>query len=102
MKELIPGEDDQSVYEIFVLLTQSGNCWRARNTLAKAEYHCCVAESLAEKKARGRQPPDSFCCRAAPTCVLEASVTSNTSTDGEGCVRDTAEVRVDLALSKAS
>ena len=25
LKELIPGEDDQSVYEIFVLLTQSGN-----------------------------------------------------------------------------
>ena len=25
VRELIPGEDDQSVYEIFVLLTQSGN-----------------------------------------------------------------------------
>ena len=25
VRELIPGEDDQSVYEIFFLLTQSGN-----------------------------------------------------------------------------
>ena len=54
------------------------------------------------KKARGRQPPDSFCCIAAPTCVLEASVMSHTLADGEGCVRDMAEERVDLALSKAS
>ena len=59
-----------------------------------------MAESLAEKKARGGQPPDSFCCRAAPMCVLEASVTSDTSADGKGCVRDTAEERADLALSK--
>ena len=73
-----------------------------RSSLSKAEYLCCVAESLAEKKARGRQPPDSFCCRAAPTCVLEASVTSDTSADGEGCVRDKVEERADLALSKAS
>ena len=61
-----------------------------------------MAESLAEKKARGHQPPDSFCWRAAPTCVLEASVTSNTSADGEKCVKDTAEERADLALTKAS
>ena len=61
-----------------------------------------MAESLAEKKARGRQPPDSFCCRAAPMCVLEASVTSDTSADGEGCVSDTADERADLALSKVS
>ena len=29
-------------------------------------------------------------------------MTSDTSADGEGCVRDTADDRVDLALSKAS
>ena len=54
-----------------------------------------MAESLTEKKARGCQLPDSFCCRAAPMCLLETSVRNDTSADGEGCVRDTVELRAD-------
>ena len=37
MRELIPGEDDQSVYEIFFLLTQSGN-GRDQGTLLGVLY----------------------------------------------------------------
>ena len=36
-------------------------------------------------------------------CVaLEASLTSDTLANGEGCVRETAEERADLALTKES
>ena len=86
IRELIPGDNNQSVCESFAPITQNRNGGEPetppRSSLFKAEYLGCVAEGLAEKKARGHQPPDSFCCRAAPTCVLEASVTSDTSADG--------------------
>ena len=69
------------------------------NSLSKAEYHCWVAESLAEKKARGHSLVFSLCCRTAPMCEAEASVTRDTSADREGWVSGMVEERADLAFS---
>ena len=96
MRELIPGEDDQSVYEIFFLLTQSGN-GREQGTLLGVLYQRRSPSVVWRRAWQRRKLGGAFCCRAAPTCVLEASVTSDTSGDGEGCVRDTADDRADLA-----
>ena len=43
--------------------------------------------SFLEKKARGRQPPFSNCCRTPPTCESEASVTREMVALGAGCER---------------
>ena len=50
VRELIPGGDDPSVYEIFFLLTQSGN-GREQGTLLGVLYRrrSTSVESLAEK-----------------------------------------------------
>ena len=58
-----------------------------------------MAESLAEKKARGRQPPNSHAVELL--IEVEASVTMDTLEDREGYVMETTEARTDLALSKA-
>ena len=54
-----------------------------------------------EKKARGHLLFHSRCCRTVPTCEVEASATRDIAADRAGWVSETAEARVDLALSKA-
>ena len=83
MRELIPGEDDQSVYLIFFLLTQSGNGGE-QGTLLGVLYRR-RSTSVVWRRAWQRR-----------------KIGGDTSADGEGCVRDTADDRADLALSKAS
>jgi hypothetical protein len=65
------------------------------------EYFASVAVSFLEKKARGRQPPFSYCCRTPPTCESEASVTREMEAMAAGCERLVALRRATLAASKA-
>jgi hypothetical protein len=58
----------------------------AHNSLSKALYFVWAALSFLEKKPRGSQAAvlDCRCCKAAPTCVEEASTIRPNSAEGEG------------------
>ena len=72
------------------------------SSLSKVEYFTSVAVSFLEKKARGRQPPFSNCCRTPPTCESEASVTREMMALGAGWERLVALARAILAASNAA
>ena len=95
MRELIPGEDDQSVYEIFFLLTQSGNGGEQGVLYRRRSTSVVWRRAWQRRKLGGANRLTLSVVELAPLCVLEASVTSDTSADGEGCVRDTAEERAE-------
>ena len=59
----------------------------ASSSLSKAEYLACVGDSLAEKKAKGRQAQRHSCCSTAPTCDSEASTARARTALWLGCAR---------------
>ena len=78
MRELIPGEDDQSVHEIFDPVTKTGNGGDQETLLGAL----CQRRSTSAEWRRAwqrRKLEDANHLTLCLTCVLEASVTSDTA-----------------------
>jgi hypothetical protein len=74
----------------------------ASSSRSKVEYFDSAVESFLLKKASGLHDPADSCWSTPPMWVSEASVASDITAPGRGCVREVAAARAVLAALKAA